>query len=79
MSYLEFTIIIIMIGISVRFAKEQYTGSEAVGFIIVTLEIAGGISSNPFSVTVTPSEQSPVSAEGSIVCVCLCVERRVFD
>ena len=76
MSYLELKILITMIGISVRFAKEQYTGSEAVGFIIVTLEIAGGISSNPFSVTVTPSEQSPVSAEGSIVCVCLCVERK---
>ena len=69
MSYLELKILITMIGISVRFAQEQYTGSEAVGFMIVTLEIAGGISSNPFSVTVTPSEQSPVSAEGNIVCV----------
>ena len=78
MSYLELKILITMIGISVRFAKEQYTGSEAVGFMIVTLEIAGGISSNPFSVTVTPSEQSPVSAEGNIVCVWLCIEWRVF-
>ena len=51
--------------ISVRFTQRQYTGSEAIGFVMITLELVGGTSSNPFSVTVTPSEQSPVSAIGN--------------
>ena len=59
--------------IRVRFTQTQYTGSEATGFVMVTLELVGGTSSNPFSVTVTPSEQSPVSAKGnSVMCVIMC-------
>ena len=53
--------------IRVRFTQNQFTGSEAMGFVAVNLELAGGMSANPFSVTVTPSEQSPVSAEGNNV------------
>ena len=52
------------IDVKARFTHAQYTSSEATGFVMVTLELVGGTSSNPFSVTVTPSEQSPVSAEG---------------
>ena len=51
--------------IIVQFAQEQRTGSEATGFVIVVLELVGGRFSSPFSVTVTPSEQSPVSAKGA--------------
>ena len=59
--------------IRVRFTHTQYTGSEATGFAMVTLELVGGTSSNPFNVTVTPSEQSPVSAEGnSVMCMIMC-------
>ena len=59
--------------IKARFAQAQYTGSEATGFVMVTLELIGGTSSNPFSVTVTPSEQSPVSAKGnSVMCMIMC-------
>ena len=59
--------------IRVRFTQRQYTGSEATGFVMVTLELDGGTSSNPFSVTVTPSEQSPVSAKGnSVMCMIMC-------
>ena len=59
--------------IRVRFTRTQYTGSEATGFVMVTLELVGGISSKPFNVTVTPSEQSPVSAEGnSVMCMIMC-------
>ena len=59
--------------ISVSFTQTQYTGSEATGSVIVTLELAGGVSSDPFNVTVTPSEQSPVSAEGnSVMCMIMC-------
>ena len=42
----------------------DYTGSESSGFLSVTLMLSGGISSNNITVTVTPSDQSPVSAEG---------------
>ena len=59
--------------IRVRFAQTQYAGSEATGFVMVTLELVNGISKNPFSVTVTPSEQSSVSAKGnSVMCMIIC-------
>ena len=66
--------------IRVRFTQEQFTGSEAMGFVMVNLELIGGSSANSFNVTVTPLEQSPASAEGNnVICVLLCVEWSVFD
>ena len=50
-----------------KFNQTQYTGSEDTGFVLVTLELVGGTSSKPFDVTVTPLEQSTVSAEGNSV------------
>ena len=59
--------------IRVRFTQRQYTDLEATGFVMITMELVGGASSNPFSVTVTPSEQSPVSAKGnSVMCMIMC-------
>ena len=58
--------------IRVIFTQDQFTGSEATGFVLVNLELTGGSSVSPFDVTVTPSEQSPVSAEGNIVCIIMC-------
>ena len=54
-------------GLKVRFTQRQYTGSEDSGFVLVTLELVGGTSSRPFNVTVTPLQQSVVSAEGNSV------------
>ena len=51
------------------FTQDQFTESEATGFVTVNVELTGGSSAIPFNVTVTPSEQSPVSAEGNIVCI----------
>ena len=48
----------------VEFASGQFTGSESSGFIQVVVTITGGSSSDPTTVTVTPSQQSPVSAMG---------------
>ena len=63
----------LMVDIRVRFTQAQYTGSEATRFVVITLELIGGISSNPFNVTVTPLEQSLVSAEGnSVMCMIIC-------
>ena len=56
-----------MTAVRVRFTQTQYSGSESTRFVMVTLELLRGTSSNPFSVTVTPSEQSPVSAKGNSV------------
>ena len=53
--------------IGVRFAHDIFNGSEASGFVLVNLELAGGTSASPFSVIVTPSEQTPVSAKGNHV------------
>ena len=63
----------IILAITVRFTQTQYTGTEAAGIVTVTLELVGGTSSYSFDVTVTPSEQSPVSAEGnSVMCMIMC-------
>ena len=50
-----------------RFVQREYSGSEDAEFLSVKLELVGGTSSRPFGVTVTPLEQSPVSAEGNSV------------
>ena len=50
--------------LSVEFAKMVYSDSEASGFIPVTLLLRGGTSADDITVTVIPSDQSPVSAEG---------------
>lgn len=42
---------------------------------MVDLELLGGTSASAFDVTVTPSEQLPVSATGNnVMCVLLCVD-----
>ena len=51
--------------ISVGFIQDQFTGSEAMGFVMVNLELAGRTSASPFNVFITPLEQSPVSAKGN--------------
>ncbi|XP_065884189.1 uncharacterized protein [Dysidea avara] len=51
--------------LSVEFSDTVYTGSEQSGVVRVTLVLRGGTSTSPISVTVTPSDQSPLSAEGN--------------
>ena len=48
----------------VEFNQSTYTGSDSSGVISVTLSLKGGTSTNDIIVTVIPSDQSPVSAEG---------------
>ena len=60
----------LFVEIRVRFVSRKYTGSEVSGFVSVTLELARGISAFPFNVTIIPSEQSPVSAEGNSIIMC---------
>ena len=50
-----------------EFASGQFTGSESSELIEVVVRITGGTSSDPITVTVTPSVQSPVSAMGMYV------------
>ena len=52
------------VDITVRFIQDRFFGSEEDGSVVVILELVGGSSSRSFDVIVTPSEQSPVSAEG---------------
>ena len=49
----------------VEFASEQFNGSESSGFTVFVVRLTGGTSNIPITVTVTPSEQSPVSAMGN--------------
>ena len=59
----------------VQFSDRTYSGTEASGFVNVDVALIGGTSATPFGVTVTPSEQSPVSATGNnVICVLLCVD-----
>ena len=50
-----------------EFASGQFNGSESSGFVEVVVRITGGTSITPITVTVTPTEQSPVSAIGKLV------------
>ena len=52
-----------------EFTQNVFTANESSGVITVTLLLRGGSSSNAISVTVIPSDQSPLSAEGKR-CVC---------
>ena len=66
--------------ITVGFTQPEFIGSESMGSVLVFLQLTGGSSASPFSVTVTPLEQTPVSAEGNnVMCVLLCVDWRMFD
>ena len=50
-----------------EFASGQFNGSESSGFVEVVVRITGGTSITPITVTVTPTEQSPASADGKLV------------
>ena len=50
--------------LSVEFNQLTYADSESSGVISVTLLLRGGTSTNDITVTVIPSDKSPVSAEG---------------
>ena len=65
-------------GITVRFTQDQFAGSETTRFVIVNLELDGGTSAYPFNVTVTPSEQSPVSAEGNSIMCIMCGMKNIW-
>ena len=56
--------ICIYVVLIVEFVSGQFTGSESSGSIEVVVRITGGTSNTPINVTVTPTEQSPVSAMG---------------
>ena len=57
----------------VGFASGQFTGSESSEFIEVVVSLTGGTSNTPITVTVTPSEQSPVSAMGEPEFLCVAI------
>ena len=58
--------LIICVEITVSFTQSQFNGSEFLGIMIVSLGLDGGRSTSPFNATITPSEQSPVSAESNL-------------
>ena len=53
----------------IRFSQPAYYGDETSGGIHVTLLLEGGSSTDDITVTVMPSDQSPVSAQGKGSCV----------
>ena len=60
---LHYLIILVLL---VEFTSGQFTGSESSGFIEVIVRVTRGSSTTPIIVTVTPTEQSPVSAMGKL-------------
>ena len=50
--------------LTVQFSQSVFTANESSGVILVTLLLEGGTSDSDISVTVIPSDQSPLSAEG---------------
>ena len=54
----------VFVVLQVEFSQPDYTSSEQSGVVPVTLVLRGGTSTSDITVTVIPSDQSPVSAEG---------------
>ena len=50
--------------LKVQFSQNVFVGSESSGIVPVTLLLKRGASDRDISVTVIPSDQSPLSAEG---------------
>ena len=48
----------------IEFSQHYFNSSESSGSVPVTLLLVGGTSSSDINVTVIPSDQSPLSAEG---------------
>ena len=48
----------------VEFSQNVFTGSESSGIVPVSLLLRGGTADRDISVTVTLSDQTPLSAEG---------------
>ena len=51
----------------VAFTQSSFTAVDT-GSLNAVLQLIGGTFSTQFSIAVTPSEQTPVSAEGNIQC-----------
>ena len=49
---------------AVEFSQPNYSVTESSGNLVVTLLLRKSISDNEITVTVKPSDQSPLSAEG---------------
>ena len=54
----------------IEFSQMNYTGSEGSRLLSVMLLLTGGSSADDITVTVTPSDQSPVSAKGEWYTCC---------
>ena len=54
----------LFVELRVEFSQPDFTSSEQSGVVPVTLVLRGGTSTSDITVTVIPSDQSPVSAEG---------------
>ena len=50
--------------LSVEFSQSSFTGPESSGSVVVSLLLGRGTADRDISVIVTPSDQSPVSAQG---------------
>ena len=48
----------------VQFTQSMFTVSETEEYLIVNIQLVGGVAASPFNLTIMPSEQSPVSAQG---------------
>ena len=62
--HMYFGVFFFIADLRVEFSDTTYTGSEQSGVVPVTLVLRGGTSTSDITVTVIPSDQSPVSAEG---------------
>ena len=55
--------------LAVGFSQPNYNITESSGNLMVTLLLRRGFSTSSITVTVMPSDQSPVSAKGKKYCI----------
>ena len=54
----------IYLAIRINFLRKEYIAAELVGYVQIIVVLSGGVSNDSITLTVTPNEQSPVSATG---------------
>ena len=56
----------VYLGVMVAFTQSSFTAVENTGSLNAVLQLIGGTFSTQLSIAVTPSQQTPVSAEGNL-------------
>ena len=59
-------VLLYYVAVRVNFSRKDYTAVETEGFVEIRIILSGGTSNISITLTVTPTEHSPISAMGRL-------------